>query len=322
MRNEVYEHHARAFEEETSPGVVFLGQDTRKSSARLAAVVRTVAQSLGVQLTQFNEVATPMLYFFVQQNNKKVQENGEIYTRDKLIDLYFDSYGTRFKRLYAQINEENGSKDEGKVRLVVDCSNGIGYQSAIRFYQCYLKEFFDLTFINQNNVDLLNSGCGAEHVHKEGKLPANFPVDSAKEGLSFDGDADRLVYFRNLAKDGSAQRIDGDKQSALLVLGIQKFMAEYFPTVEHTFGVVMTPYSNFGLVNLLKSRNIPFYVTPTGVKYTHRKANEFEIGVYFESNGHGTLLFQETLLKRIADTPCLKDRGFALEFAQFVNNVC
>ena len=29
----------------------------------------------------------------------------------------------------------------------------------------------------------------------------------------------------------------------------------------------------------------------TGVKHLHHKALEFDIGVYFEANGHGTVIF-------------------------------
>jgi phosphomannomutase len=32
---------------------------------------------------------------------------------------------------------------------------------------------------------------------------------------------------------------------------------------------------------------------PTGVKFLHHKAQEFDIGVYFEANGHGTVVFSE-----------------------------
>jgi len=30
---------------------------------------------------------------------------------------------------------------------------------------------------------------------------------------------------------------------------------------------------------------------PTGVKFLHHKAQEFDIGVYFEANGHGTVVY-------------------------------
>lgn len=36
--------------------------------------------------------------------------------------------------------------------------------------------------------------------------------------------------------------------------------------------------------------------TLTGVKHLHHKAVEFDIGIYFEANGHGTVLFSERAL--------------------------
>jgi phosphoacetylglucosamine mutase len=35
------------------------------------------------------------------------------------------------------------------------------------------------------------------------------------------------------------------------------------------------------------------------VKYLHHKALEFDIGVYFEANGHGTVVFKESAVKTI-----------------------
>ncbi|KAM0967205.1 hypothetical protein ACFX1X_023185 [Malus domestica] len=37
--------------------------------------------------------------------------------------------------------------------------------------------------------------------------------------------------------------------------------------------------------------------TPTGVKYLHEKAAKYDIGIYFEANGHGTILFSEHYLR-------------------------
>ena len=36
---------------------------------------------------------------------------------------------------------------------------------------------------------------------------------------------------------------------------------------------------------------MPVACAPTGVKHLHHKALEFDIGVYFEANGHGTVLY-------------------------------
>ena len=38
---------------------------------------------------------------------------------------------------------------------------------------------------------------------------------------------------------------------------------------------------------------MPVAFTPTGVKHLHHRAVQFPIGVYFEANGHGTVVFDE-----------------------------
>jgi len=40
--------------------------------------------------------------------------------------------------------------------------------------------------------------------------------------------------------------------------------------------------------------------TPTGVKYLHHEAQRYDCGVYFEANGHGTILFSPHALSVIA----------------------
>ena len=39
---------------------------------------------------------------------------------------------------------------------------------------------------------------------------------------------------------------------------------------------------------------------PTGVKHLHHKALEYDIGVYFEANGHGTVIFSNEAKSLIA----------------------
>jgi phosphoacetylglucosamine mutase len=40
-------------------------------------------------------------------------------------------------------------------------------------------------------------------------------------------------------------------------------------------------------------------VAKTGVKFVHHKALDFDVGVYFEANGHGTVLFSQEITKVI-----------------------
>lgn len=37
----------------------------------------------------------------------------------------------------------------------------------------------------------------------------------------------------------------------------------------------------------------------TGVKNLHEKAEHYDIGIYFEANGHGTVIFNEDYLAKL-----------------------
>jgi phosphomannomutase len=61
------------------------------------------------------------------------------------------------------------------------------------------------------------------------------------------------------------------------------------------------------LTNTLHHQRLPVRCVPTGVKHLHHAAERFDIGVYFEANGHGTVLFssgtQELLASHEPTTP-------------------
>ena len=72
-----------------------------------------------------------------------------------------------------------------------------------------------------------------------------------------------------------------------------------------TLGVVQTAYANGSSTEFLCNKmvsitvlhhhyiiilqKIPVACVSTGVKHLHHKAKEFDVGVYFEANGHGTV---------------------------------
>jgi hypothetical protein len=49
---------------------------------------------------------------------------------------------------------------------------------------------------------------------------------------------------------------------------------------------------------------------PTGVKHLHQKAVKYDIGVYFEANGHGTVIFSDLASKCICNAA--EDSRFGL----------
>lgn len=120
---------------------------------------------------------------------------------------------------------------------------------------------------------------------------------------SLDGDADRLVYFIVPPESsGRIDLVDGDKILSLFALFIREqlsFLNEnegIKNCYQARLGVVQTAYANGASTNYLRQLGLEVNFTPTGVKYLHEKAAEFDIGIYFEANGHGTVLFSESFM--------------------------
>lgn len=63
---------------------------------------------------------------------------------------------------------------------------------------------------------------------------------------------------------------------------------------------------------------------PTGVKHLHAAAHHYDIGVYFEANGHGTVLFSEKCIKTLQSASAEKGEASdavstLLAFSQLIN---
>ena len=141
---------------------------------------------------------------------------------------------------------------------------------------------------------------------QKGQVPpcgVDVSIDMNRLACSFDGDADRIV-FHAFKEDGSWVLYDGDKEAALAALMIfQEFnvLKDAFAAKgeEFSLGCVQTAYANGASTAFLRSNDVPVVFAKTGVKYLHHKAEDFDIGVYFEANGHGTILFSKRLLSSL-----------------------
>lgn len=171
----------------------------------------------------------------------------------------------------------------------------------------------------------LNEKCGAEYVQKQQSIPTIYSPSSSLEFknhdimmnqpyvASLDGDADRIVFY--YTSTNTRQRVttlhllDGDKISVLLATFLQDELFHLYQYISESSslrphhddistssiqcGVVQTAYANgastFYLQNTLGMKII---TTKTGVKFVHHAAlHNFDVGIYFEANGHGTILF-------------------------------
>ncbi len=111
---------------------------------------------------------------------------------------------------------------------------------------------------------------------------------------SLDGDADRLVYFYFESLANEFKMLDGDRIAVLFAFYLRKLVKEAGLEKELKFGVVQTAYANGASTTFLRSQGISTSFACTGVKNLHHEAvANYDIGIYFEANGHGTVLFSQ-----------------------------
>ncbi len=101
--------------------------------------------------------------------------------------------------------------------------------------------------------------------------------------------------------------LDGDKIAALVsILLHQELRASGLleESAQHkafTCAVVQTAYANGASTQFIRALGMPIHMAKTGVKYLHHKAQEFDVGIYFEANGHGTVVFSDRFVQAVQD---------------------
>jgi phosphoacetylglucosamine mutase len=191
--------------------------------------------------------------------------------------------------------------------LLIDCANGVGAVMAEKFKAC-LGDTFTINLANGaiHTPGALNNACGADFVKVNQKLPPSITLQPGQRACSVDGDADRLIYYY-ADERGQFHMLDGDKITALVASFIVELVKAAALDEHIKVGVIQTAYANGSSTKYLSavsgtndsiggrphsvSQRLPVRCVPTGVKHLHHAAEQYDVGVYFEANGHGTVLF-------------------------------
>ncbi len=85
-----------------------------------------------------------------------------------------------------------------------------------------------------------------------------------------------------------------------------------------SIGFVQTYYANYSSSEYLKKAyNMDPVYAATGVKHLHEKAEHYDIGIYYEANGHGTVIFSKNFLNKFE---ALVDNRSAFENMDMAKN--
>ena len=92
-----------------------------------------------------------------------------------------------------------------------------------------------------------------------------------------------------------SELLDGDKIAILIAHVLKEKFQAAAGAQDISVGIVQTAYANGASTDYVKNTlQIPVIIAKTGVKHLHHAAVEhFDVGIYFEANGHGTVVFSK-----------------------------
>ena len=199
----------------------------------------------------------------IDAKNTKQLTNPNLLGRVKRLEDGNDRYIKILKRNFPKKFKLKG------IKIVLDCANGAGYIAAPRL----LKEL---------GAKVISIGAKPNGFNINFKCGSTYPLNiqsavkkyKANVGISFDGDADRIIMC-----DEKGKIIDGDQIIAMIA---QRWKLKKIIRG----GVIGTLMSNYGLETFLKSKKIRFFRSKVGDRYVKEKMKKLNFNLGGEQSGH------------------------------------
>lgn len=288
---------------------VLIGLDTRISGAMLESALIAGLLSIGANVVRLGVVSTPCVAFLTKENkgdagvmisasHNPVEDNGIKFfgsdgyklsdeteaeierlldeTDDVLprpvgagIGSVRDDFALKYEySRYLKTTIDNGSF-EG-VKIVLDCAHGAAYELAPHVFRELGADV--VTVGCEPNGLNINERCGSTHPEA---LQAEVLKHGADIGLSFDGDADRLI-----AVDETGDILDGDH-----ILYICGEALKRSGKLNHDT-IVTTVMSNVGFYLALEQSGLSSVKTAVGDRYVMEEMRRGDYNLGGEQSGH------------------------------------
>ncbi len=295
---------------------VLIGTDTRQSADMLAGAIAAGFCSVGCDVLLAGIVPTPAVAFLVREyfcdagvmisaSHNSCEYNGiKIFrsdgyklpdeTEDKIEAIILDELISFPLKTGGEVGKittaENAVNDyichvektaecrfDG-MKIAIDCANG---SASVTAQKLFTGLGAACTMINckPDGVNI-NDHCGSTHLDV---LQCFVKENGFELGLSFDGDADRL-----LCVDSTGEAVDGDKIIAIC----SKEMKKQGRLKDNA--VVVTVMSNLGLFRFLEKNGISCEKTKVGDRYVLEKMLEKGYLIGGEQSGHVIFLEHAT----------------------------
>ena len=199
----------------------------------------------------------------IDAQNTKQLTKPKLLGRVKRLENGNDEYINILKKNFPSNFNLKGTK------IVLDCGNGASYIAAPKLLKNLGANVITLG-VKPNGFNI-NDKCGSTYPYK---IQAEVKKHKAHIGISFDGDADRIIMC-----DEKGKIIDGDQIIAMLARRwkLKKILKG---------GVIGTLMSNYGLEKFLKEEKITFLRSKVGDRYVKEKMKKLNFNLGGEQSGH------------------------------------
>ena len=161
-------------------------------------------------------------------------------------------------------------KNKNKLKIVLDCANGSVFEIAPKFFNEVCEKV--ISYSTSPNGININKNCGAMFPSRISKLTKKHKADI---GLSFDGDADRVII-----SDDKGNILDGDIILAM-ILKYHDFQDE-----NKIKSIVNTKMCNLAFRDFLKENKTKLFLTNVGDRYVIEKMKKTKTILGGEPSGH------------------------------------
>jgi len=303
-------------ETEGKKPTVVIGRDTRVSGPMLEAALVAGLLSIGADVVRIGVVSTPAVAYLTRKlgadagvmisaSHNPVEDNGiKFFGGDgfkltdeteleieRLMDAEVDELprpvggemGTvrddaEAKWLYAEyLRSVTPVRFDGK-KIVLDCAHGAAYELAPRIFRELGADV--ITVGAEPNGLNINAGVGSTHTET---IRAETLRHGAFLGLSFDGDADRLI-----AVDENGEEVDGDY--ILLICGDAMRKAGRL----NNDTIVTTVMANLGFFKAARELRLGTAQTAVGDRYVMEEMRRGGFNLGGEQSGHVIFLDYNT----------------------------
>jgi phosphoglucosamine mutase len=199
----------------------------------------------------------------IDEDIKKHLTANTLLGRVKRLESGTDNYIRIIKK---RINKKLNLKN---LKIVIDCANGASYKAAPQLFRSLKAKI--ILIGNKPNGFNINKNCGSTNPKILQKKVKQYKADL---GISFDGDADRIIMC-----DEKGSIIDGDQIIAAIAMQWKKKKIL-------KGGVVGTLMSNYGLEKFFKQKKIKFIRANVGDKYVKELMQKYEFNLGGEQSGH------------------------------------